>query len=72
MNEDADSGRFCVVMNMEEQYSVWPAQRQLPDGWRDGGFQGTKEECLAHVDRTWADMRPLSLKRRMSGVSLPE
>jgi MbtH protein len=58
---------YVVVLNDEEQHSVWPADRPLPAGWRDGGFRGTREECLDHVERVWTDMRPLSLRQAMEG-----
>ncbi|MEU3162790.1 MbtH family protein [Streptosporangium sp. NPDC006930] len=51
-----------VVVNHEEQYSIWPDGRDLPDGWREEGVSGTKEECLAHIDRVWTDLRPLSAR----------
>ncbi|MFF5173344.1 MbtH family protein [Micromonospora sp. NPDC000089] len=54
--------RFSVVVNDEEQYSVWPADRPVPDGWRETGHTGTREECLAHIDEVWTDMRPASLR----------
>jgi MbtH protein len=54
--------RFTVVVNHEEQYSVWPVDRPVPAGWREAGFTGTREECLAHIDEVWTDMRPLSLR----------
>ncbi|MEU3308391.1 MbtH family protein [Nocardiopsis sp. NPDC055551] len=57
--------RYSVVVNDEEQYSVWPESRKLPHGWRHEGTTGTKEECLAHINRTWTDMRPLSLRLAM-------
>ncbi|XYI02582.1 MbtH family protein [Sorangium sp. So ce1128] len=56
---------FRVVLNHEEQYSIWPAQRELPAGWRAEGTEGTRKECLAHIDRVWTDMRPLSLRKAM-------
>lgn len=58
--------RFIVVVNDEEQYSIWAADRDLPAGWHTAGFEGTKEECLAHVDSVWTDMRPRSLRLAMS------
>ncbi|MER6826738.1 MbtH family protein [Streptosporangium sp. NPDC000563] len=51
-----------VVVNHEEQYSIWPDGRDLPDGWREEGVSGSKEECLAHIDRVWTDLRPLSAR----------
>lgn len=55
--------RFRVVVNQEDQYSLWPADRALPRGWHDAGREGTKEECLAWIREVWTDMRPLSLRR---------
>jgi MbtH protein len=64
-----DSERYAVVMNDEEQYSIWPADRQVPDGWQAVGVSGSKEECLAHIEKVWTDMRPLSLRRQLSEQS---
>ncbi|WP_405407047.1 MbtH family protein [Streptomyces sp. NBC_01104] len=58
-----------MVLNDEEQYSVWWADRELPAGWRAEGTEGSREECLAHVGQVWTDMRPLSLRRRMDPVA---
>ncbi|GAB2479447.1 MbtH family protein [Streptosporangium sandarakinum] len=55
-----------VVVNDEEQYSVWPVGRSNPDGWHDEGFAGSREECLAHIERVWTDMRPRSLREAMA------
>ncbi|MFF0433777.1 MbtH family protein [Streptomyces sp. NPDC004327] len=55
--------RFVVVVNDEEQYSLWAEGRELPAGWRAAGFAGTKAECLAHVEEVWTDQRPLSVRR---------
>jgi MbtH protein len=63
MFED-DSG-YVVVVNDEEQYSIWPEGRDVPAGWHPAGEAGTKAECLEHIDRVWTDMRPLSLRRAM-------
>jgi MbtH protein len=65
MPDDADDLTiYKVVVNDEEQYSIWPRDRENAPGWRDGGFEGTKAECLAHVEDVWTDMRPLSLRSR--------
>jgi MbtH protein len=56
---------YAVVVNDEEQYSIWPAERDLPAGWRRDGCTGTEEECLAYIDETWTDMRPASLRQWM-------
>ncbi|WP_049563534.1 MbtH family protein [Nonomuraea sp. SBT364] len=58
---------YIVVLNDEEQYSIWWADRPLPAGWRTAGFTGTREECLSHVSQVWTDMRPASLRREMDG-----
>ena len=63
--EEEDSTIYKVVVNHEEQYSIWPADRDNALGWRDGGKQGTKAECLAHIKEVWTDMRPLSLRKKM-------
>jgi MbtH protein len=60
-----DSLQYAVVINDEEQYSIWSAGRDLPAGWRRDGFTGTEDECLAYIDETWTDMRPASLRRWM-------
>ncbi|MGC5287857.1 MbtH family protein [Micromonospora sp. DT231] len=54
---------FRVVRNDEEQYSVWPTDSDLPPGWSATGFEGRRDECLAHVDQVWTDMRPASVRR---------
>jgi MbtH protein len=56
---------YSVVMNDEEQYSIWLADRELPLGWRSIGSAGTKAECLAYIKTTWVDMRPLSLRKKL-------
>lgn len=63
MQDTNDDRPHAVVVNDEEQYSVWPATRDVPAGWRTTGFTGTRAECLAHIDEVWTDMRPLSLRR---------
>ena len=55
---------FAVVVNHEEQYSIWPADRELPRGWKLEGTQGTKQQCLDRIEEIWTDMRPLSLRRK--------
>ncbi len=61
-----DTTLYRAVMNHEEQYSIWPVDRKLPLGWLDAGKTGTKADCLAHIERVWTDMRPLSLRKRMA------
>lgn len=62
---DDDQALFEVVVNPEEQYSLWPADREIPAGWRKAGKQGKKAECLTYIDEVWKDMRPLSLRQKM-------
>jgi uncharacterized protein YbdZ (MbtH family) len=57
---------YSVVVNHEEQYSIWPADRKNAPGWRATGATGTREECLAHIKEVWTDMRPLSLREQMA------
>ncbi len=54
--------KFYVVINDEEQYSIWPADRKIPLGWRTVGQADTREACLVYVKQTWTDMRPLSVR----------
>ncbi len=64
---DADlDTMYVVVMNDEEQYSIWPASRELPPGWVKNGPTASKAECLAHIKEAWTDMRPLSLRKAMA------
>jgi MbtH protein len=65
-DEQPDDTVYRVVVNHEEQYSIWPAQKQIPPGWSDVNKTGTKDECLDHIERVWTDMRPLSLRKRMA------
>lgn len=65
MEEREDRTIYDVVVNHEEQYSIWPADRETPPGWRKAGKQGPKAECLEYIKSVWVDMRPLSLRRAM-------
>ncbi len=65
MNEVEDEGTYIVVVNHEEQYSIWPEYKEIPKGWRSVGKSGSKQECLDHIKEVWVDMRPLSLRRAM-------
>jgi MbtH protein len=64
-NETTDNTVYKVVVNHEEQYSIWPAHRQNALGWNDADKIGTKSECLEYIGRVWKDMRPLSLRKQM-------
>jgi MbtH protein len=65
LDEDSDEPTCQVVVNQEEQYSLWPADQPVPAGWRATGMRGTARECTAHVREVWTDMRPLSLRLAM-------
>lgn len=65
MSWDSPDTRFLVVVNHEEQYSIWPDYKELPDGWRAVDKQGSKEECLVYIESVWTDMRPLSLRQAL-------
>lgn len=62
---DDETRDFKVVINHEEQYSIWPLERDNPLGWSDAGKSGKKQECLDYINEVWTDMRPLSLRKRM-------
>jgi MbtH protein len=69
MNEDErDQTVYKVVINHEEQYSIWPADRENPLGWRDAGKQGLKPDCLGYIKEVWVDMRPLSVRQQMDAA----
>lgn len=64
-DENEDTRTYAVVVNDEEQYSVWLADMEIPRGWRAVGKKGPKAECLAYIKEVWTDMRPLSLRKEM-------
>ncbi len=66
--ETEDTTPYKVVVNHEEQYSIWPQDRELPLGWHGVGKAGSKEECLAYIEKVWTDMRPLSLRKQMAAA----
>ena len=67
MNSDdkEDTTIYKVVVNHEEQYSIWPAEKKSPLGWTDTSKTGSKTECLTYIKEVWTDMRPLSLRKKM-------
>jgi MbtH protein len=65
-DEHENTTMYKVVVNHEEQYSIWPADREDALGWRDAGKAGTKQECLEYIKQVWTDMRPLSLRKQMA------
>jgi uncharacterized protein YbdZ (MbtH family) len=60
---------YKVVMNHEEQYSIWPDHKEIPSGWKSCSKTGLKAECLAYIKETWTDMRPLSLRKKMEELA---
>ena len=63
--DDEDRTIYKVVVNSEDQYSIWPADRENALGWNDAGKSGPKAECLAYIEEVWTDRRPSSLRRKM-------
>jgi MbtH protein len=68
-DETEDTRIYKVVMNHEEQYSIWPEDRENALGWTDAGKTGLKQECLAYIKEVWTDMRPLSLRKKMEEMA---
>jgi MbtH protein len=64
-DDEEDKTIYKVVLNHEEQYSIWPEDRENPLGWKDAGKSGPKQECLDYIEEVWTDMRPLSLRKKM-------
>lgn len=64
-DEEEDTTTYKVVVNHEEQYSIYPDYKENPLGWKDVGKSRTKQECLDYIDEVWTDMRPLSLRKKM-------
>ncbi|QBR71366.1 MbtH family protein [Beijerinckiaceae bacterium] len=64
--EEDENAIYKVVVNHEEQYSIWPDYKELPDGWRAVGKAGPKPDCLSYIKEVWTDMRPLSLRKQMA------
>jgi MbtH protein len=71
-DEREDTTIYMAVVNDEEQYSIWPADRALPPGWTPAGKEGTKQEVLAWIQEVWTDMRPKSLRDRMQQAGLAD
>lgn len=72
MSIDSEDTIFQVVVNEEEQYSIWPAEQDLPAGWRPEGPRAPRQECLDYIDETWTDMRPLSVRRQLDTAETVE
>ncbi|WP_339925216.1 MbtH family NRPS accessory protein [uncultured Cyclobacterium sp.] len=63
MSEEEEKNLFLVVINHEEQYSIWPHEKVIPNGWRAEGQEGTKEKCLEYIEKVWTNMQPLSVRK---------
>jgi len=63
-----DAAIYNVVVNHEEQYSIWPSDKDIPLGWKEVGKKGSKQECLDYIEEVWTDMRPLSLRKKMDAA----
>jgi MbtH protein len=61
--DEQDLTRYAVVVNDEEQFSIWPNSRSIPGGWHTVGVEGSKKDCLARIAEIWTDLRPLSVRR---------
>ncbi|MCG9579256.1 MbtH family NRPS accessory protein [Vibrio tubiashii] len=66
MSIDSPNTEFTVVINSQEQYSIWPTYHPIPNGWKKVGVTGNKEICLAHINEVWTDMRPKSLREALA------
>jgi MbtH protein len=64
--DETESRVFIVLKNAEEQFSLWPKGKEIPKGWTSVGMEGSEDACSKYVDEVWTDMRPLSLRKRMS------
>jgi MbtH protein len=69
-NDKEDTTIYNVVINHEEQYSIWPVDREMPLGWKAVGKSGLKQTCLDYIEEVWTDMRPLSLRKKMQEAGL--
>lgn len=65
-DDEVTQALYRVVMNHEEQYSIWPADKEIPAGWSDAGKQGSRDDCLKYIEEVWTDMRPKSLREAMT------
>lgn len=67
-HKDWQDEEVKVVVNHEEQYSIWPAHKDPPLGWKEVGISGDKQKCLDYIEKIWTDMRPLSLRKKMEEI----
>jgi MbtH protein len=66
---DDEDGRFHVVVNDEDQHSLWPAFAEIPAGWQSVFGEESRKECLDYIEKNWTDMRPKSLRIAMQAAS---
>ena len=66
MSWNDENTLFQVVINHEQQYSIWPKEQTIPPGWQSVGKTGKKDQCLAYINEVWTDMRPLSLRQHLA------
>jgi len=71
-DDTEDTTTYNVVINHEEQYSIWPVEREIPLGWKAVGKSGPKQVCLDYINEVWTDMRPLSLRKKMEAAENQE
>ena len=71
MNDEAVSPQYVVVVNDEEQYSIWFADRELPNGWREGGPRGARDECLRYIEAVWTDLTPATIRASLAHTKRP-
>ncbi len=64
---ESPEARFRVLVNAEEQYSIWPADLQVPGGWTDTGVTASKYDCEKYLEQNWTDLRPKSLRTWLDG-----
>jgi len=69
-DDEEDNTIYQVVVNHEEQYSIWPDYKDIPGGWKTVGKTGNKQDCLDYITEVWTDMRPLSLRKQMEQAAL--
>ena len=67
--KEEDDRIYSVVVNQEEQYSIWFDGKPIPSGWREVGKSGTKKECLDYIETVWTDITPLSVRQQLSVYS---
>ncbi|MGI5426019.1 MbtH family protein [Streptomyces sp. CA-179760] len=65
---DDENAEYLVVINEEEQYSIWPSVRELPAGWTAVGEPRSRDDCLDHIERVWTDMRPKSVRQALANA----